>query len=241
MTSLSAPPASIGKRTAPPPTVNCDALRCPRGEEERRGRADVRADDVGSSQAPLVDQTARNAPEVSGAISSGRPSEWPKPGRSMATPVANPEVGTDRRRRFGAHLTVLHVPLIRARGWGPAGQHGRAALPPTSHVHVICWQVPACANTRSRKNGIETHSQPPPFAARRSPTRSSICLPGCDARSDGAVPRRRQRGRVQVEAQLRIDDPESSVDGNDVKARRARRPREAIDDPDLSLSFNTQG
>ena len=66
-------------------------------------------------------------------------------------------------------------------------------------------------------------------------------LPGCDARGDGAVPRRRQCGRVQVEAKLRIDDPESSVDANDVKARRVRRPGEAIDDPDLSLLFNTQG
>ena len=34
---------------------------------------------------------------------------------------------------------------------------------------------------------------------------------------------------MQVEAQLRIDDPEPSVDRNDVKARRMRRPREAID------------
>ena len=34
---------------------------------------------------------------------------------------------------------------------------------------------------------------------------------------------------MQVEAQLRIDDPEASVDRNDVKARRTRRPREAID------------
>src|SRR5690242_14209062 len=36
-----------------------DALRYPRGEEERCGRADVRADDVGSSQTPLVDQTGQ--------------------------------------------------------------------------------------------------------------------------------------------------------------------------------------
>ncbi len=34
---------------------------------------------------------------------------------------------------------------------------------------------------------------------------------------------------MQVEAQLWIDDPEASVDRNDVKALRARRPREAID------------
>ena len=34
---------------------------------------------------------------------------------------------------------------------------------------------------------------------------------------------------MQVEAQLRIDDPEASVDRNDVKACRTRRPREAID------------
>jgi hypothetical protein len=54
-------------------------------------------------------------------------------------------------------------------------------------------------------------------------------LPGCDARGDGTFPRRQQGGRVQVEAQLRIDNPEASVDRNDVKARRVRRPREAID------------
>src|SRR5713101_2830966 len=34
-----------------------NALRRPRSKEERRCRADVRADDVRSSQAPLVDQT----------------------------------------------------------------------------------------------------------------------------------------------------------------------------------------
>jgi len=34
---------------------------------------------------------------------------------------------------------------------------------------------------------------------------------------------------VQVEAELRIDDPEASVDRDDIKARRMRRPREAID------------
>ena len=34
---------------------------------------------------------------------------------------------------------------------------------------------------------------------------------------------------MQVEAQVRIDDPEATVDRNDVKARRMRRPREAID------------
>src|SRR6266704_1703241 len=36
-----------------------DALRRPGGKEERRGRADVRADDVGSSKTPLVDQTGQ--------------------------------------------------------------------------------------------------------------------------------------------------------------------------------------
>ena len=54
-------------------------------------------------------------------------------------------------------------------------------------------------------------------------------LPGCDARGDGTFPRRQQGGRVQIEAQRRIDDPEASVYRNDVKARRMRRPREAID------------
>jgi hypothetical protein len=34
---------------------------------------------------------------------------------------------------------------------------------------------------------------------------------------------------VQVEAQLRIDDPEASIDRNHVKACRTRRPREAVD------------
>ena len=34
---------------------------------------------------------------------------------------------------------------------------------------------------------------------------------------------------MQVEAQFRIDDPEASIDRNDVKARRTRGPREAID------------
>src|SRR4029453_14305009 len=36
-----------------------DALRRPRGKEQRRGRADIWPDDVGSSQAPLVDQTGQ--------------------------------------------------------------------------------------------------------------------------------------------------------------------------------------
>src|SRR6266511_3842846 len=36
-----------------------DALWRPGGKEERRGRADVRADDVGSSKTPLVDQTGQ--------------------------------------------------------------------------------------------------------------------------------------------------------------------------------------
>jgi hypothetical protein len=34
---------------------------------------------------------------------------------------------------------------------------------------------------------------------------------------------------VQFEAQFRIHDREASTDLNDVKARRARRPREAVD------------
>jgi hypothetical protein len=36
-----------------------DALRRPRGKEKRRGRADIRADEVRNSQAPLVDQTGQ--------------------------------------------------------------------------------------------------------------------------------------------------------------------------------------
>ncbi len=34
---------------------------------------------------------------------------------------------------------------------------------------------------------------------------------------------------MQVEAQLRIYDPEAAIDRNDVKASRTRRAREAID------------
>ena len=56
MMSLSAPPASIGKRTAPPPTVKLVTRSGALGKKQRRGRAHVWADDVGSSQAPLVDQ-----------------------------------------------------------------------------------------------------------------------------------------------------------------------------------------
>ena len=54
-------------------------------------------------------------------------------------------------------------------------------------------------------------------------------LPGSDARCDGTFPRRQQGGRVQAEAQLRIQDPEASINRNDVKARRTRRPRKAVD------------
>jgi len=56
-----------------------NTLRSPRSEEERCGRADFRANDMRSSQAPLVDQTSDERREVSGAITSGRPSECPNP------------------------------------------------------------------------------------------------------------------------------------------------------------------
>src|SRR6266567_5696912 len=42
---------------------------------------------------------ARNAPEASGAISSGRPSEWPNPGRSMATSRPSAETRSQIRRK----------------------------------------------------------------------------------------------------------------------------------------------
>ena len=40
---------------------------------------------------------------------------------------------------------------------------------------------------------------------------------------------RQQGGRVQAEAQLRIHDREAAIGRNDLKARRPRRLREAID------------
>jgi hypothetical protein len=53
--------------------------------------------------------------------------------------------------------------------------------------------------------------------------------PGGDARGDGTFPRGQQGGRVQAEAQLRIHDREAAIGRNDLKARRPRRLREAID------------
>src|SRR5258707_15551804 len=58
MMSLSAPPASIGKRTAPPPTVKL--ITRSGALAARKSAAAVPTsgpDDVRSSQAPLVDQT----------------------------------------------------------------------------------------------------------------------------------------------------------------------------------------
>jgi hypothetical protein len=43
-----------------------NTLRSPRSEEERCGRADFRANDMRSSQAPLVDQTSTNVARCPG-------------------------------------------------------------------------------------------------------------------------------------------------------------------------------
>jgi hypothetical protein len=82
------------------------ALRRPRRQEERRGSTDVRADDVGSSQRHWSIRRAKNAPEASGAIRSGRPSEWPNPGRSMA--ITRPTAATWCQMRRKAQRVSGH-------------------------------------------------------------------------------------------------------------------------------------
>ena len=149
MISLSAPAASIGKRTAPPADGQArNALWRPRGKEERRGRADIRADDMRSSEAPLVDQAGQersrgvrsdqfratvgvtesrhvdgdNPPDCRDAVPDS--TEGPKGfgprrqqqhgdvrvclgiGEPHSHSVADSEVGSDRRTRLCAHLTV---------------------------------------------------------------------------------------------------------------------------------------
>src|SRR5580765_1584104 len=100
MTPLSAPPASIGKRTAPPPTVK---LVTRSGDfAARKSAAAVPTSGPTTCGAPRLHSSirrARNAPAVSGAISSGRPSEWPNPGMSMATTRPTEETRSQMRRK----------------------------------------------------------------------------------------------------------------------------------------------
>ena len=92
MMSLSAPAASIGSRTAPPPIVKLvtrsGALAA------KNSAAAVPTSGPTTCAAPRSHSSisrARNVPIASGAISSGRPSEWPNPGRSIATTRAASE------------------------------------------------------------------------------------------------------------------------------------------------------
>src|SRR6266511_2176051 len=86
MISLSAPPASIGTRTAPPPTVKLVTRSGALAARNSAAAVPMSGPTTWGAPRPhSLIRRARNAPEVSGAISSGRPSEWPNPGRSMAT------------------------------------------------------------------------------------------------------------------------------------------------------------
>jgi hypothetical protein len=125
-----------------------NALWRPRGKEERRGRADIRADDMRSSEAPLVDQAGQersrrvrsdqfratvgvtesrhvdgdNPPDSRNAVpdSTERPKCFgPRRrqqngdlrvclgiGEPHSHPVADSDVGSDRRTYLCAHLSV---------------------------------------------------------------------------------------------------------------------------------------
>jgi low temperature requirement protein LtrA len=107
MMSLRAPPAWIGTPTAPPPTVKLvtrsGALAA------RNNAAAVPTSGPTRWGAPRPHwwiRPASNAPEVSGAIRSGRPSEWPNPGRSMATTRPTPTTRSQMRRK--AHRVSGH-------------------------------------------------------------------------------------------------------------------------------------
>src|SRR6185295_3076724 len=99
MTSLSSPPASMGARTAPPPMVKL-VMRSGAWAAKNNAAA-VPTSGPTTCGAPRLHSSmrrARNAPIVSGAISSGRPSEWPKPGRSIATTRATADTRSQIRR-----------------------------------------------------------------------------------------------------------------------------------------------
>src|SRR2546422_99923 len=124
MISLSAPPASIGKRTAPPPTVKLvtrsGALAA------RKSAAAVPTSGPTTWGAPRPHSSirrARNSPEVSGAISPGRPSECPNPGRSMATtrPTAAMRGQMRRKGQRGAGERIVQAAAELVAEKGAAG------------------------------------------------------------------------------------------------------------------------
>ena len=111
MMSLRAPPASIGKRTAPPPISQArHSLRRSRREEERGCRSDVWADDVRRPQGPFVDQAGqercpkRPVRSVPGDRRIGRirACRWRRPARL-------PRRGARCASRAPAPLALLHV------------------------------------------------------------------------------------------------------------------------------------
>src|SRR2546428_631049 len=107
MMSLSAPPASIGKRTAPPPTVKLVTRSGAFAARKRAAAVPTSGPTTcGAPRSHSSIRRARNAPEASGAISSERPSEWPKPGMSMAT--ARPTAETRSQMRRKAHRLSGH-------------------------------------------------------------------------------------------------------------------------------------
>jgi DNA-binding CsgD family transcriptional regulator len=111
-----------------------DALRRLRGKEERRGRADVRADDVGSSQAPFVDQASQELPRgvrgnqfraAVGVAESGQVDGDHPAGRGYAVPDA-----AERPEAFGPRCQQQHGDVRICPGIGEPHAH------PVTHSEV---------------------------------------------------------------------------------------------------------
>src|SRR6266566_3597190 len=99
MTSLSAPPASMGTRTAPPPMVKLVTRSGALAAKNNAAAVPTSGPTTCGAPRPHCSmRRARNVPIASGAISAGRPSEWPKPGRSIATARATPDTRSQIRR-----------------------------------------------------------------------------------------------------------------------------------------------
>ena len=151
--------ASIGKRTAPPPTVRLLTRPAPSQQGTAPRRCRRRADDARSTETPLSIRPARKAPAASGAISSGRPSEWPNPGRSMAT--TRPTAATRSRcdeRPTGSQATA------------PTATRRRPKLP-------CCRRTAPATPSQTRKYVVIAKPSPNPFHPPPAPTHDRPARP----------------------------------------------------------------
>jgi hypothetical protein len=168
MMSFSAPPASIGKRTAPPPTVKLvtrsGALAA------RKSAAAVPTSGPTTCGAPRPHSSirrARNAPEASGAINSGRPSEWPNPGRSMAT--TRPTAATPCQMRRKAHrlsghgassITVMSESALSSANLTRTPSQTRKYVVIGDTASALTWLSPPSCLPVSGCTGLPTSHEP---------------------------------------------------------------------------------